>query len=79
MVLSILQMAWDAHWGCCLEERRVVRLTAVLAWQGQASGSEHRGRGVGMAQDAGDLEGSGRHLSAAEQSPHHGCNWESRD
>lgn len=30
--------------------------------QGQASGSEHRGRGWGMAQDAGDLEGSGRHL-----------------
>ena len=32
MVLSIPQMAWDAHWDCCLEERRVVRLTAVPAW-----------------------------------------------
>lgn len=73
-------MAWDAHWGCCLEERRVVRLTAVLAWgRGRPQALSTEAGGWGMAQDAGDLEGSGRHLSAAEQSPHHGCNWESRD
>ena len=76
-VISILQMAWDAHWECCSEEGEVWGSLLSGLGQGQASGSEHRGREVG--------DGPGwrsrrfRETPAAEQSPHHVCNWESRD
>lgn len=46
--------------------------------QGQASGSEHRGRVVGDGTGCRRSRRFGE-TSAAEQSPHHGCNWESRD